>query len=255
MTLEYIKQLIINGLLSSLANYESKVLTLLDDSRVDHKVALVFCRQSNFQPGLIKLLSDGPVANLSDLLSVYLELGKHKDARKICEENGFRNTDLWRKALSFWATRSEKPEIVSELKVALPVANKALPLISIVMMLKDSNAPISIIKDLVLKHLDNDNREITKAKENIATITQSLKKTKERTHKLKHQATVFKLNKCKLCGEDLTLPSVHFLCGHSFHKVIRMFKIHSSWSDAPKQNCCFLSGATTNLDDHFFVDS
>lgn len=127
---------------------ENKVLKLLDDERIDHKVALVFCRQFNFQPGLIKLLTAGPVANLSDLLSVYLDAGMHREARTICTDHGYKNTDLWRKALSFWSARTENDKIVDELKAALPTANKSLPLITIMMLLKDSNAPISIIKRL-----------------------------------------------------------------------------------------------------------
>ena len=124
------------------------MLKLLDDERIDHKVALVFCRQFNFQPGLIKLLTAGPVANLSDLLSVYLDAGMHREARTICTDHGYKNTDLWRKALSFWSARTENDKIVDELKAALPTANKSLPLITIMMLLKDSNAPISIIKRL-----------------------------------------------------------------------------------------------------------
>ena len=124
------------------------MLKLLDDERIDHKVALVFCRQFNFQPGLIKLLTAGPVANLSDLLSVYLDAGMHREARTICTDHGYKNTDLWRKALSFWSARTENDKIVDELKAALPTANKSLPLITIMLLLKDSNAPISIIKRL-----------------------------------------------------------------------------------------------------------
>ena len=54
--------------------YEDEILGLLKDSRVDHKVALVFCRQFNFKPGLVLLLSDGPVADLSELLRYILKL-------------------------------------------------------------------------------------------------------------------------------------------------------------------------------------
>ena len=133
-------------LFSTLSKLEVKILNLLDDDRVDYKVALVFCRQFNFQPGLIKLLTAGPVANLSDLLSVYLDAGLHRDARDICTEHGFKNTDLWRKALLFWSARANNEIVAEQLKKSLPTAIKSLPLISIVMLLKDSNAPISIIK-------------------------------------------------------------------------------------------------------------
>ena len=83
------------------------------------------------------------------------------------------------------------------------------------------------LPDAVMKQLENDENEINKAQANISKLTHSLSKTREKTSKLLQQATVFKLSKCKLCSEDLTLPSIHFLCGHSFHKVnILIFNLY-----------------------------
>ena len=56
------------------------------------------------------------------------------------------------------------------------------------------------------------------ARTKIEKFSTQMAKSKEKTSKLLNQATVFKLSKCKFCSRDLTLPSVHFLCGCSFHK-------------------------------------
>lgn len=36
--------------------------------------------------------------------------------------------------------------------------------------------------------------------------------------KLKTQAQTFQETKCGTCGSQLINPSVHFMCGHSFHE-------------------------------------
>lgn len=41
----------------------------------------------------------------------------------------------------------------------------------------------------------------------------------QRKHKkLKTQAQTFQETKCGTCGSQLSNPSVHFMCGHSFHE-------------------------------------
>lgn len=194
---------------------EKKLLGLLDHSQLDYKQALVYCRQFNFTPGLIKLLSSGPVANLSDLTTVFLEAGLHRRALEICGRN---DPDLWRKVIIHWAGRCDQKEILDILEEAIPLASKMIHLTSIINMLKDSSAPISFLKPLILKQLEEDEHEIERAKESILKLSSAIKKNKEKKKNLLEQATVFKLSKCKLCAQDLSLPSVHFLCGHSFHR-------------------------------------
>ena len=65
---------------------------------------------------------------------------------------------------------------------------------------------MSLVKDLVLEKIAEDEKEIKAAKDKIAKFTGQMAKSKEKTAKLLNQATVFKLSKCKFCSRDLTLP-------------------------------------------------
>ena len=40
---------------------------------------------------------------------------------------------------------------------------------------------------------------------------------RDRIHELQSQALTLKQTKCSACNENLELPSVHFLCDHSYH--------------------------------------
>ena len=70
----------------------------------------------------------------------------HDEAINICAEHGFEKTDLWRKSITFWSSRADKPEVLKVLEESLPMALKVLPLLAIVALLKESTAPISFIK-------------------------------------------------------------------------------------------------------------
>ena len=70
----------------------------------------------------------------------------HDEARNICAQHGYEKSELWRKSITFWSSRAEKPEVLGALEKSLPLALKVLPLLAIVALLKESNAPISFIK-------------------------------------------------------------------------------------------------------------
>lgn len=39
----------------------------------------------------------------------------------------------------------------------------------------------------------------------------------EEMHELRTQAKTFAQKECTLCNKKLALPSIHFMCGHTFH--------------------------------------
>ena len=43
-------------------------------------------------------------------------------------------------------------------------------------------------------------------------------KVRERIHELKASALTLQQSKCAACNHNLELPTVHFLCEHSYHK-------------------------------------
>ncbi len=59
--------------------------------------------------------------------------------------------------------------------------------------------------------MEEDAAEIRKCKEETRQMRQEI-------DELTHNAKVFQQNRCSRCKQLLSLPSVHFLCMHSFHQ-------------------------------------
>ena len=203
---------------AEISRLEQSILSLIENKRLEYKQALVYCRQFNFTAGLVKLLATGSGGDLTDLLSVLLESGKNEEALQFCKKNGREDTALWRKAILYWSSRSNYDGVETILAEAIPAASECIDLSALINMLKTSHAPISILKPLILKKLEQDDLDIKKCESRILKLATGIEKQKEKRKNLLQQASIFKLSKCKLCGKDLSLPSVHFLCGHSFHR-------------------------------------
>ncbi|PIO27475.1 hypothetical protein AB205_0028780 [Aquarana catesbeiana] len=58
---------------------------------------------------------------------------------------------------------------------------------------------------------EEDERTVNKYREETARIRRDI-------HELRNSPKIFQKTKCSICSSALELPSVHFLCGHSFHQ-------------------------------------
>ena len=83
---------------------------------------------------------------------------------------------------------------------------------------ENKNIPYKYIKDYFISKLEKDSDQIIidrrKIKDNISYI----KNAKQKFRNLKTKVTNFQPQICNECGEELELPTINFLCGHSFHE-------------------------------------
>lgn len=76
---------------------------------------------------------------------------------------------------------------------------------------------LSIIKDYIVRHLQSEQDEIDENEKLIHQYREDTEKMRSEIEQLKTSAKIFQNQKCSLCAQALDLPSVHFLCQHSFH--------------------------------------
>jgi vacuolar protein sorting-associated protein 11 len=68
--------------------------------------------------------------------------------------------------------------------------------------------------------------DVLKAENEVITREQKLaekysgesEKMKAQIQKLQHEPVTFQSSRCAVCNRPLELPTVHFLCQHSFHQ-------------------------------------
>lgn len=60
---------------------------------------------------------------------------------------------------------------------------------------------------------------IKKSKKKVDENMEHIQKMQNEIVEIKTQARLFSTKDCVQCGQKLELPTIHFMCGHSFHDL------------------------------------
>lgn len=193
--------------------------------KFDLDQALILCRNNRFDDGLIYLYSRAGLYHL--VLQYYIDQEDSLKIIKTCEKYGNENPKLHMPALMYYARTGD--ERVTQILKAIEHHKLIPPAVVIKILLESKRASLGSVKDYMVRylkklyenHLDNGNA-IDHYKDDTEVVRQ-------RIEEFKNHQTVFKPSKCSVCQGMLDLPSVHFLCGHSYHQ--NCFHNYSAESD------------------------
>lgn len=66
--------------------------------------------------------------------------------------------------------------------------------------------------------LKSEDEVITREQELAAKYKSEIERMKTQIHTIQNEALTFQSSRCAACNRLLELPTVHFLCQHSFHQ-------------------------------------
>lgn len=94
-----------------------------------------------------------------------------------------------------------------------------LPPLQVVQALSQTSvATIGMIKNYIGHRIEAERKERIEDQKQIQSYRQESEKKRREIDDLKTAARIFQVTKCSACGGSLDLPSVHFLCRHSYHQ-------------------------------------
>ncbi|KAJ3091754.1 Vacuolar protein sorting-associated protein 11, partial [Physocladia obscura] len=131
---------------------------------------------------------------------------------------------LWQTTLSYFADRStgtnSAPSSESELALILDEIDKRnlmSPLQVIQILSQNQGVTIGTVREYLLKKFEAEKRVANDSTRVIKSFQDETSKMKALITELETAPVVFQSSKCSLCGEVLDLPSIHFMCKHSYH--------------------------------------
>lgn len=196
--------------------HADKIRKLLSQpsEKFDLDQALILCRNNRFDEGLIDLYTRAKLYNL--VLQYYIDQDDSLKIIKTCEQFGSENPNLYMPALIHYSKTGD--ERLSQILKAIEHHKLIPPMVVIKILLESKRTSLGSIKDYLVrflaklndKHLDNENA-IDHYKDDTEVVRQKIEEFEN------HQ-TVFKPSKCSACQGVLDLPSIHFLCSHSYHQ-------------------------------------
>ena len=199
---------------------EVEIMCFLREKRncYDTDLALGLCQINNFKQGILHLYEKAELYH--QILSYYTEKQAYDRIIDVCNRFGSEDPSLWRHALTIFAHASEHSNTNQYFMSCLNhiEKNSLMPAIMVVSVAAQSKtATLSLVKEYLVKHLSGEGVKIRHCEQAIKQYKKETEALREQMDDVKHKARTFQESKCSGCKIELELPSVHFLCGHSFH--------------------------------------
>lgn len=197
---------------------KEKVLYLIDqgDSNYDTEHILVLVQTYGFREGILKMYERLNLYN--DIIQYFMEQNDYYNIIQTCLKNGSDDRNMWIQVLSFFANGDLPFE--SEIQTLLNRIEKddILPPLMVIQILSKKKTTLGTLKEYLTKRLGQEQSQINEDLEHIKINQDETGKMRSELEQLKTTAKIFQVATCTYCSSQLDLPSVHFMCGHSFHQ-------------------------------------
>ncbi|ERL88484.1 hypothetical protein D910_05870 [Dendroctonus ponderosae] len=198
-----------------------KILDLLQNPelKLDKSHALVVCNMHSFSEGILYIYEEQKLYR--QILRYHISRNDPSSVLACCARFGHQEPTLWVQALWSCVRDSKQPSIDLLNEVLTVIAKEKLFSPQLVIdAVGTGNAEITLghIRSYIMKELK---QEIQKTEE-MANLTRNYRKDSEKLKKhleeLKVGVTSIQGARCAACHHPLELPTIHFLCNHSFHQ-------------------------------------
>ncbi|KAG0374879.1 hypothetical protein BGX24_009819 [Mortierella sp. AD032] len=201
---------------------KEKCLKLLNDTEIpyDTNHALVLCHMAGFDEGIVFLYER--MKMFTDILRLWIGRDDTAKVMECLRKYGPQEPSLYPLTLSYFSSSpsrltSATPDL---LKVLDHIDQQdLLPPLQVVQALSQTSvATIGMIKNYIGHRIEAERKERIEDQKQIQSYRQESEKKRREIDDLKTSARIFQVTKCSSCGGSLDLPSVHFLCRHSYHQ-------------------------------------
>ncbi|KAI5629231.1 vacuolar protein sorting-associated protein 11-like, partial [Silurus asotus] len=195
---------------------EAALLLLTTENTVFDK-ALVLCQMHNFKEGVLYLYEKGKL--YQQIMHYHMQNEEYSKVVEACKRYGDQEVCLWEQALGYFARKEEDCKTyISEVLEHIDLNNLMPPLLVVQTLAHNSTATLSVIKDYLITKLQRESKQIEEDERKIHQYREETAHLRAEIQELSTSAKIFQKTKCSMCNSPLELPSVHFLCGHSFHQ-------------------------------------
>ncbi|KAG0274266.1 hypothetical protein BGZ95_009950 [Linnemannia exigua] len=197
-------------------------MQLLNDTEIpyDTNHALVLCHMAGFDEGIVFLYER--MKMFTDILRLWIGRDDTAKVMECLRKYGPQEPSLYPLTLSYFSSSpsrltSATPDL---LKVLDHIDQQdLLPPLQVVQALSQTSvATIGMIKNYIGHRIEAERKERIEDQKQIQSYRQESEKKRREIDDLKTTARIFQVTKCSSCGGSLDLPSVHFLCRHSYHQ-------------------------------------
>ena len=206
-----------------LAHAPDKALRVLegDASLYTPSHALIFCAKARYTPGLLCVYER--LGMVDAILQHWIHAGDTDQVLYTLDKYGATHAQLYVPTLSFFTSTHElfaqHRENVEH--IVQHVLQHALlsPLELVQLLSRNDVAPLGLLTPHLVAHMEQEQAELAAARKLVASYRTEAraKQTELVALQSTEEPRIFQHEQCEICHQALDLPSVHFMCRHSFH--------------------------------------
>lgn len=202
---------------------KERALEVLHQSQgrmVDWDRAYFLCASNDFTEGIAVLYElKGDIGALFDL---YIVQDDVKSMQELLDKHGEQQPDLYVKALHYFAGNPQLADSERLLKECLDTIEKynimaPLRVLQALGGSDKSGVTLGVVRSYIMRQIEATNKRIQDNKKTINSYSKQHQKYRQEMDDLKNKPVVFQSTKCSSCMAPLDLPSIHFMCKHSYH--------------------------------------
>ncbi|XP_066990678.1 vacuolar protein sorting-associated protein 11 homolog isoform X3 [Macrobrachium rosenbergii] len=200
----------------------AKVMGVLrnSDTGYNRDQALLLCDKYQFHDGKLFLWDQSGM--YEELIAWYAERGDVENMLNLCVKKSTDKSTLWCSALKLLTSPSSLlPPDPQHLMTCLDKIeeHRLLPPLEVVDQLAASpHITLGHVREYLLRVVSTHSTTLAEEALRAEEYVQETSKMKETINNIRTTAIQFTATKCNICNNELELPSVHFLCMHSFHQ-------------------------------------
>ncbi|KAI9803396.1 MAG: hypothetical protein M1833_000915 [Piccolia ochrophora] len=202
--------------------WEDKAKALIDhaDIPIDTSNVLLLSHLSDFREGTTLVREKQGLR--FDIFRSYTSANDTAGAIKALKKYGPQEPRLYPAALAYFTS---SPSILEEAGDELDAVLKKIdedglmaPLQVIQTLSVNAVATMGMVKKYLTNIVDRERKEISNNRRLIESYRTETQAKRIEIAELGSKPAVFQAKRCSACGGNLDLPTVHFLCKHSFHQ-------------------------------------
>jgi hypothetical protein len=226
--------------------WEAKAKKLIEGKNIpiDTSNVLLLSHLSGFRDGTILVREQAGLR--FDIFRSYTSAKDTRGTIKALRKYGPDEPQLYPAALAYFTS---DPRILEEAGEELNFVLKKIeedrlmaPLQVIQTLSTNAVATMGMVKSYLQDTIERERKEISNNRRLIESYRTETENKRKEIDELGTKPAVFQAKRCASCGGDLDLPTVHFLCKHSFHQ--RCLNVQPGEEDKSECPKCAQSNAT-----------
>ncbi|KAK9507651.1 hypothetical protein O3M35_007461 [Rhynocoris fuscipes] len=199
--------------------YEQKIMKLFDppESTFDNLQALILCKAADFKPGILYLYDKNKMYQA--ILKCHVAQRDYASIISCCRRYENQDPGLWVQALVAIGSHNNLPQdVLATILTSIERGKLLSPLLVIECLSNSPTIQAGNIKGYLKKVLESELNTIEQQQSLINRYMQETEELHNNIDDLMNKPITFQGSRCSICKNQLELPTVHFLCQHSFHQ-------------------------------------